>query len=91
MDDSGKFIKMLLSKKEGFCSHLNMLDIIDADYTNSTIIFKDFETKNVVEYHNLYFQNDTLLMFDVFHSFRNMCLETYELDPAIFFSAPRLA
>ena len=33
----------------------------------------------------------TLLLADVFENFRNMCLEIYELDPAKFPSAPRLA
>ena len=30
-------------------------------------------------------------MVDVFESFRNMCIEIYELDPAKFLSAPGLA
>ena len=91
MDDSGRFNKLLLSKKEGFCSHLNMLDITNPDYRNATRIYKDFEIKNVVEYHDLYFQSDTLLMFDVFNSFWNMGLETYVLVSASFLSVPRLA
>ena len=36
-------------------------------------------------------QSDTLLLADVFENFRNMCLGIYELDPAKFLSAPRLA
>ena len=39
----------------------------------------------------MYVQSDTLLLADVFENFRNMCLEIYELDPAIFLSAPGLA
>ena len=31
------------------------------------------------------------LLADVFENFRKMCLEIYELDPAKFISAPRLA
>ena len=33
----------------------------------------------------------TLLLADVFENFRDKCIETYELDPAHFLSAPRLA
>ena len=33
MDDWGKSNKTLLPEKEAFYSHLNMEDIIDADYT----------------------------------------------------------
>ena len=33
----------------------------------------------------------TLLLADVFENFRDKCIEIYELDPAHFLSAPRLA
>ena len=36
-------------------------------------------------------QSDTLLLADVFESFRNKCIETHEIDPADFLSAPGLA
>ena len=42
------------------------------------------------EYHDLYVQNDTLLLEDVFANFKNKCTEIYELDPAHFLSAPEL-
>ena len=42
-------------------------------------------------YHDLYVQSDTLSLPDVFDSFRNKCIEKYELDPAHFLSAPGLA
>ena len=38
----------------------------------------------------MYVQKETLLLADVFHNFRNACLEIYELDPARFFTAPGL-
>ena len=40
--------------------------------------------KNLGEYRDLYVQNHSLLLADVFENFRNMCLEIYELDPAKF-------
>ena len=39
----------------------------------------------------MYVQSDTLLLAYVFENFRNKCIEIYELDPAYFLSAPRLA
>ena len=39
----------------------------------------------------MYVQSETLLIADVFESFRNKCVEIYELDPAYFLSAPGLA
>ena len=49
---------------------------------------KDFEMKNLAEYHDLYVQSNT---YDLFEIFRNMCIKIYELDPAKFLSAPGLA
>ena len=52
---------------------------------------KDFEIKNLGEYHDLYVQSDTLLLAHAFEKFINICLEIYELDPAKFLSVPGLA
>ena len=66
-----------------------MEDITDKDYTQAKSICKDFQIKNVGEYHDSYLQSDTLLLTDVFKNFQNMCLEIYELNPACFLTAPR--
>ena len=42
---------------------------------------RDFEIKDLGEYHDLYVQSDTLLLVNVFENFINMCLKTYEHDP----------
>ena len=49
------------------------------------IFCKNLEIKNSGEYHDLYVQSDALLLADVFDNFRNMCLETHELDLVNFF------
>ena len=82
-----KFHETTLPEKEDFYSHLNMEDITDADYAHAKRVCKDFEIKNLGEYQDLYVQNDTLLLADVFENFRNMCINIYELD----LSAQRLA
>ena len=35
--------------------------------------------------------SDVLLSTDVFEAFRDLCLESYELDPAWYYIAPGLA
>ena len=52
---------------------------------------KNFEIRNLREYHDLYVQRDTLLLADIFENFRNMCLKIYEPDLAKYLSAPGLA
>ena len=83
--------KISFLEKEDFYSHLNMEDITDADYAHAKRFCKNFGIKYLGEYHDLHVQSDTLLLPDVFENFRNICLEIYELDPAKFTSAPRLA
>ena len=68
-----------------------MEDITDANYAHIERVPKDFEVKNLEEYHDLYVQSNTLLLADVFENFRNMHLKIYELDPTKFLSGPRSA
>ena len=49
-----------------------MEDITDADYAHTKRVCKDFEIKNLGEYHDSYVQSDTSLLPDVFENFRNM-------------------
>ena len=60
-----------------------MEDIKDLDYNHTKRLCKDFEIKNLGEYHDLYLQRDTILLA-VSESFRKMYLEIYHLDPAKF-------
>ena len=91
MDDWKKFNETLLPQKEDFYSNLSMEDIKDSDYNHAKSVCKDFETKNLGEYHDLYLKSNTLLLADVFENSRKTCLKIYELDPAKFLSAPGLA
>ena len=91
MDEWEKFNETALPEKEEFYSNLNMEEITDADYMHGKRVCKDFEIKDIGEYHDLYLKSDTLLLADVFESFRKMCLKIYQLDPAKFVSAPGLA
>ena len=90
-DNWEKFSEISLPNKESFYSSLNMVNIDDIDYRDGNNVFKKFKLKNLGEYHDLHVQSDTLLLADVFESFRNTCIKVHELDPAYFFSLPGLA
>ena len=45
MEYMEKLNETLLREKEDFYSHLNMKDMIDADYTHAKKVCKDFEIK----------------------------------------------
>ena len=87
MDDWEKFNETKLPEKEEFYSNLNLEDIRDADCMHAKRVFKDFEIKNLGEYHNLYLKSDVLLLVDVFENFRKMCSKIYELNTLKFISA----
>ena len=91
MDDWDRFNEEKLPNKSDFHSSLNMEDISEIDYRHALKVFNKFNIKNLGEYHDLSVQSDTILLADVFESFRNLCLNTYKLDPAYFLSLPGLA
>ena len=91
MDSWERFNETELPSKKDFYSKLNLEDITDEDCMHVQKVWKVFNIKNLGEYHDLYVQSDTLLLADVFENFRDKCIEIYELDPAHFLSAPRLA
>ena len=91
MDDWEKSNETSLPEKEDFYSYLNIEDITYADYWHSKRVCKDFEMKNLGEYHDLYIQSDILLLADICEKFRNICLEIYKFDSARFLAAPSLA
>ena len=82
---------MELPPKEAFYSKLNMSDIIDQDCSLAQKVWKGFDMKNLVEYHDLYQKTDVILPSYVFESFRSTCLKHYSLDPTHFYTSPGLA
>ena len=85
MDSWEGFDETSLPNKEAFNSNLNIKDITDVCYRHVKRVCKEFNIKNLGEYHNLFVQSDTLLLADVFGNFRNKCIDMYELDPDRFF------
>ena len=43
-------------------------------------VFKDFEMKNLGEYHDLYLKSNTLLLVPVFINVRKISFRIYHLD-----------
>ena len=91
MDSWENFNQTELPDKESFYSKLDKEGITDEDYVHAQKVWDTFNIKNLREYYDLYVQADTFQPADVFENFRSMCIEIYQLDPAHFLSAPRLA
>ena len=84
MDDWDRLNEEKLSNKSDFYCSFNMEDISEIDYRHPLKVFNKFNIKHLGKYHDLYVQSDTILLADIFESFRNLCLNTYEFDPTYF-------
>ena len=91
IDDWKRFNETELPSKEDFYSNLRLESIKDKDYEHAKNVWNTFKIKNLGEYQDLYVQSDTLLLSDVFETFRKTCIKEYELDPTYFVSAPGLS
>ena len=91
MDNFEKFKKQSLPKKTSFFSRLKQEKISDEDFEHAQRVWKQFELKNMGDFHDLYLKTDVLLLSDVLENFRKLCEKNYELDPAHFFTIPGMA
>ncbi|GFU20139.1 uncharacterized protein TNCV_2557311 [Trichonephila clavipes] len=91
MDSWEKYEETRLPNKKEFYSKLNEVDISDEDYEHAKTVWKAFDIKNLGEYSNLYVKTDVLILADVMEHFRDVCMDTYNSDPAWYFSAPGLS
>ena len=65
--------------------------VSDDDYNHAKNVWNHFECIDMEDYSNLYLKTDVLLLTDVFENFRDICLKTYSLDPAQYFTSPGLS
>ena len=91
MDSWDRFEETKLPPKDSFYSALSMSEVIDADYEHARKVWREFGISNMGEYHDLYLKTNVILLANVFEAFRNVCLSNYGLDPAHFYTSPRLA
>ena len=90
MDSWDRFEEKTLPPVRSFYSKLNMSGVSNHDYEHTCKVWRDFEIKNLGEYHDLYLQTDVILLANVFKAFRKVCLDNYGLDPEHFYTAPGL-
>ena len=91
MDGWEKFQETSLPTKDAFYSRLSMKGINDQDYEHAQQVWNTMEKKTLGCYHDTCLKTDVLLLAHVFETFRNTCLKNYRLDPAHYYTAPRLA
>ncbi|XP_067126115.1 uncharacterized protein [Centruroides vittatus] len=80
-----------LPPKQEFYSILNECGITNKDYEHAQNVWKAFKIRNMGEYSDLYVKTDVLILSDIFENFRDVCIKTYKLDPAWYYTAPGLS
>ena len=91
MTDWDKFKETKLPPRKAFYSKLNMAGVREEDNEHTNRTWKEFGLKDLGEYHDLYLKTDVILLANISEAFRKVCLKNYGLDPAHFYTAPRLA
>ena len=90
-DNFEQFELTELPTQEQFFSKLTQKGVSDDEYAYAQQIWKVFRCQNRWDYHDLYLKTDTLLLADVFESFRTVSMENYKIDPAHYISVPSFA
>ena len=91
IDDETKLSSEEIPTKLDFYNKLKDEHISDENYNHFKHVWKVFKCKKFKDYHELYLKVDTLLLADIFENFRNTCMNTYQLDPVHYFTAPGLS
>lgn len=77
-----------LQECKDFYSTLTESNIENEEYKHATDVWNHFKSKTLGDYSDLYLKIDVLLLTDVFENCRDLCLTTYQLDPAFYYTAP---
>lgn len=87
-DKWSKLEETTLPSKFDFYSALTETHVSEEDYCHATKVWDHFNCTSLGGYSDLYLKIDVLLLADIFENFRDICMKTYNLDPAYYFTAP---
>ena len=80
-----------LPHQSHFHDDINDCDVSDKDYAFAQEVWKEFRCKTFGDYLYIYLLADCLLLADCFENFRKRCIQSYQLDPAHYFSNPHFS
>ena len=90
-DDTSKMQCTELPPREAFFSRLSDEECSVEDYIHAKNVWNTFGCRSFRDYHDIYLVSDVVLLADFFEKFRDLCLRSYGLDPAHYFTAPGMA
>ena len=91
INNYSKLSELKLPSIEHFYSRLNNTQCSQKDYNQAQKVFKLFNCKSILDYHNIYLISDVLLLTDVWENFKGTCYKIYGLDASYYYTAPSLS
>jgi len=65
--------------------------VTESEFEYAKLVWDHFDCETLGDYSDLYLKIDVLLLADVFENFRDVCMKTYNLDAARYFTVPGLS
>ena len=91
MDSFTKFEETSLPPQDAFFNDLTQEPLTQEAYQHAPQVWEKMGCQDMGDDHDVYLTTDTLLLANVFENFRNICLATYDLHSALYYTAPGLA
>ena len=80
-----------LPPRKAFYSKLSNKKCGKEEYQQAEKVWKLFNCKTFMDYHNLYLTSDVLILADVWENFKLVCKKIYGLDCSYYYTAPGLS
>jgi hypothetical protein len=80
-----------LPSRRAFYSKLSNKKCGKEEYQQAEKVWKLFNCKTFMDYHNLYLTSDVLILADVWENFKLVCKKIYGLDCSYYYTAPGLS
>ena len=91
IDSYDKLLECKLPPIQNFYSKLTDSHCTQEDYKKAVTVWKAFNCKTILDYHNIYLTSDVLLLNDIWDNFRTTCFNIYKLDANYYYTAPGLS
>lgn len=89
-DSWEKFEHSEILTREDFYDSLNKKEISEQAYQQYLKVWQAIPIKTLGYYSDLYLWTDIVVLADVFETFRDTCLNSYQLDPVYYYTSPGL-
>jgi hypothetical protein len=91
IENVDKLDEQKLPSIEQFYDKLRDENISQNDYQRACKVWDLFNCQTIGNYSDIYLKSDVLILADVFENFRKVCIKSYKLDPAHYFTTPGLS